>query len=156
MTTIPILASSSAAKRLLEDVDRLAPLIAAETDEMDAAGRLSPTVVAAVKATGVFRMAQPRDYGGFELTPMEQIGVIESLAAQDASIGWGAMIGSDGGYYGSFVDPEVAAWMDDGLFAREAIGAFPPLVASLGDLRQLLPRRTFDQLVAEVSDQLAA
>ena len=54
------------------------------------------------------------------------------------------------------VDPATAAWMDDGLFARESIAAFPPLVDSLGDLRQLLPPSTFDLIVAEVSEQLAA
>jgi len=54
------------------------------------------------------------------------------------------------------IDSETAAWMDDGLFAREAIAAFPLLVESLGDLRQLLPPSTFDMVVAWVSDQLAA
>lgn len=54
------------------------------------------------------------------------------------------------------IDPDTAAWMDDGLFAREAIAAFPPLIDSLGDLRQLLPPSTFNKIVAKVSDQLAA
>lgn len=54
------------------------------------------------------------------------------------------------------IDAETAAWMDDGLFAREAIAAFAPLVELLGDLRQLLPPSTFDMVVARVSDQLAA
>ncbi len=54
------------------------------------------------------------------------------------------------------IDPEAAAWMDDGLFSREAVAAFAPLVQSLGDLRQLLPQRTFDKLIEQVSDQLAA
>lgn len=54
------------------------------------------------------------------------------------------------------IEPETAGWMDDGLFAREAIAAFAPLVESLGDLRQLLPPGTFDKIVEHVSDQLAA
>ncbi len=54
------------------------------------------------------------------------------------------------------IDPDMAGWMDDGLFAREAIAAFAPLVESLGDLRQLLPPGTFEKVVEHVSDQLAA
>ena len=54
------------------------------------------------------------------------------------------------------VDPATAAWMDDGMFAREAIGAFGPLAAVLGDLRGLLPPTTFDRVVERVSERLAA
>jgi hypothetical protein len=50
--------------------------------------------------------------------------------------------------------PLAAGWMDDGMFAREAIGAFAPLADTLGDLRSLLDRATFDKIVERVSHLL--
>jgi len=49
-----------------------------------------------------------------------------------------------------------ASWMDDGMFGREAISVFAPLLETLGDLRELLPSNTFDRLVERVSEHLAA
>lgn len=54
------------------------------------------------------------------------------------------------------VDAGLAAWMDDGMFAREAVGAHGPLATLLGDLRGLLPPPTFDRVVGRVCDHLGA
>ncbi len=54
------------------------------------------------------------------------------------------------------ISPSGANWMDDGMFGREAISVFAPLLETLGDLRELLPSNTFDRLVERVSDHLAA
>lgn len=47
-------------------------------------------------------MAMSRALGGPELTPLEQIEVLEALSAADGSAGWCGMINSDGGYGTSF------------------------------------------------------
>jgi hypothetical protein len=52
------------------------------------------------------------------------------------------------------VAPDAAAWMDDGMFAREALRALPPLVDMLGDLRELLAAPVFAQVVERVCDRL--
>jgi hypothetical protein len=52
------------------------------------------------------------------------------------------------------VDPDAAAWMDDGMFAREALGALPSLVDMLSDLRGLLPTPVFTQVLERVCDRL--
>ena len=54
------------------------------------------------------------------------------------------------------VAPDAAAWMDDGMFAREALSALPPLVDMLGALRDLLPEPVFTQVVERVCDRLGA
>lgn len=54
------------------------------------------------------------------------------------------------------ISPCGASWMDDGMFGREAIGVFAPLLETLGDLRDLLPSSTFERLVERVSEHLGA
>jgi len=44
----------------------------------------------------LFAMPIPRDWGGPELDPIDQLTIIEELAAMDASVGWCAMISCDG------------------------------------------------------------
>ncbi len=53
----------------------------------------------------------PRQWGGPELDPLTQIRVIEALACADGSVGWCAMINSDGGYFSAYLDPNVAREM---------------------------------------------
>ena len=54
------------------------------------------------------------------------------------------------------VDAELAAWMDDGMFAREATAALPPLFDMLHDLRDLLAPHVLDHVLARVAERLAA
>ena len=49
-----------------------------------------------------------------------------------------------------------AAWMDDGMFAREAMAAMPPLFDMLHDLRELLAPHVLDLVVERVGERLAA
>jgi indole-3-acetate monooxygenase len=66
-------------------------------------------------------MAMPRVWGGPELDPLTQFRVIEALAMAEGSVGWCAMIGSDGGYVTAFLDQDVARAMYPDL--RVATGA---------------------------------
>lgn len=72
------------------------------------ATHLPDAAVAALRATGVFRMALAADLGGSETDPLTQLRAVEMLAEIDAALGWYAMIGSDGGYYAAFLE-DVAA-----------------------------------------------
>jgi alkylation response protein AidB-like acyl-CoA dehydrogenase len=74
----------------------------------ESAGRLTEEVVGAIRDAGVFRMTMSRELGGPELSPLQQIEVIEELSAADGSAGWCGMINSDGGYVTSFLDLAVA------------------------------------------------
>jgi alkylation response protein AidB-like acyl-CoA dehydrogenase len=64
-----------------------------------------------MKEAGIFRMAMPQEWGGPELNPLMQLRVIEALARADGSVGWCAMINSDGGYFSAFLDDGVARGM---------------------------------------------
>jgi indole-3-acetate monooxygenase len=95
----------------LEAVRALTPEIRAAAEAIEAARRLPANIVEAMKRAGVFRMAMPREWGGPELDPLTQIRVIEALAYADGSVGWCAMINSDGGYFSAYLDPRVAREM---------------------------------------------
>jgi indole-3-acetate monooxygenase len=89
----------------------LAEQIRAASDEIEQGRRIPPSMAAAMKDAGVFGMAMPRVWGGPELDPLTQFRVIEALAMADGSVGWCAMIGSDGGYITAFLDQGVARAM---------------------------------------------
>jgi alkylation response protein AidB-like acyl-CoA dehydrogenase len=89
----------------------LAEKIREASDEIERGRQLPPRIAAAMKNAGVFGMAMPRGWGGLEEDPLSQFRVIEALAMADGSVGWCAMIGSDGGYMTAFLDQEVARAM---------------------------------------------
>ena len=90
---------------------RLAPLILAAREEGEQIRRVPPRVAKALAAAGLLQMFLPRSMGGPELDPLTQFRVIEALAMAEGSVGWCAMIGSDGGYVTAFLDQDVARTM---------------------------------------------
>ena len=60
-----------------------------------------------MKRAGVFRMPMPKSWGGPEVDPLTQIRIVEELSAADPSVGWCAMIGSDGGFFTAFLEDGV-------------------------------------------------
>ena len=89
----------------------LAPKIRAASDEIEKGRRLPLDIVREMQRAGVFRMAMPRAWGGPELNVLSQLRVIEALSIADASAGWCAMIGVDGGYLTAYIDQTVAREM---------------------------------------------
>jgi indole-3-acetate monooxygenase len=89
----------------------LAEQIRAASDEIERGRRIPPGIAQAMKDAGVFGMTMPRNWGGPELDPLTQFRVIEALAMADASVGWCAMIGCDGGHVTAFLDQVVARAM---------------------------------------------
>jgi alkylation response protein AidB-like acyl-CoA dehydrogenase len=83
-------------------------LIRDQAAACESAGKLTKEVIAAIRGAGVFRMTMSRALGGPELSPLEQVEVLEELSAADGSAGWCGMINSDGGYMTSFLDPAVS------------------------------------------------
>ena len=66
----------------------LAPMIREDGDEINRIRKVTPRIVAALKAGTFFRMLQPKFLGGLELKPSEFARVTETLASMDASVGW--------------------------------------------------------------------
>jgi hypothetical protein len=83
---------------------------------------------------------------------------LAALYRGDPHIGWSELRARCAA--GSFAVPglsaDAAAWMDDGMFSREATVAYPPLSSSLRDLAELLPRRSYALLVDSLDERLSA
>jgi hypothetical protein len=54
------------------------------------------------------------------------------------------------------IDVDAARWMDDGMFSREVMTAYPPLPELLDDLRALLPHTVYQRLLAVACARLEA
>jgi hypothetical protein len=54
------------------------------------------------------------------------------------------------------IDARGAAWMDDGMFSREALTAYPPITELVADLRQLLPWSTYEAVLRALCERLEA
>lgn len=89
-------------------VRRFAPRIREQVEKIEELRRLPTDVVEGLRECGVFRAAMPAEWGGPELSSMEQISLIEELARIDGSVAWCAMIGMDSGIYAGFLRPDAA------------------------------------------------
>ena len=100
------------AQTLLAAAHALRPHIRACADHVEADRRLPTSLVDALKAAKIFRMAMPHAWGGLQLDPLAQFEVLEALTMADASTGWCAYIGSgSGGFLTAFLDQRVAREM---------------------------------------------
>jgi alkylation response protein AidB-like acyl-CoA dehydrogenase len=72
----------------------LAPLVQRHADEGERERRLTPAVVDALEAAGLFRIFLPERFGGAGLDYTGGMPVIEEVAAADGSAGWNLAIGA--------------------------------------------------------------
>jgi len=97
----------------------LTPEIMARADEIEAGRRLPAALAQKLAAAGLFRIAQPRVYGGTECHPADIVRVIEEISRADGSTGWCVMIGA--------VTATLAALLPE-RWAREIYGADPLVI----------------------------
>jgi indole-3-acetate monooxygenase len=74
--------------KLLENAERLRPLIEAERARIEAERRLSDDLARKLAKAGFFRIFLPATYGGLDLPPVDGLEVFEQLARTDASVAW--------------------------------------------------------------------
>ena len=98
----------------------LAPRIRAAAADTERQRRLSPELVRALAAGGVFQMCVPRTLGGGEVDPATMIRTIEIIAAADGAAGWSAMIGATSGVASAYLAEDAA---------REIYGSDPEVVS---------------------------
>jgi indole-3-acetate monooxygenase len=108
---------------ILHSAIGLATQVREAAEEIEQGRRIVPQIAAAMKEAGVFGMPMPRAWGGPELDPLTQFRVIEALAMANASVGWCAMIGCDGGYMTAFLDDAVGRAMYPDLLVATAAAA---------------------------------
>jgi alkylation response protein AidB-like acyl-CoA dehydrogenase len=119
------------ARPTLHQILEAASLIRSEAPASELAGRLTEPVVGAMRKAGVFRMAMSRELGGPELSPLEQIEVLEALSAADGSAGWCGMINSDGGYQTAYLERAVARELYPSLDMPTVVVATPAVQARI-------------------------
>ncbi|WP_261566379.1 acyl-CoA dehydrogenase family protein [Frankia gtarii] len=90
---------------ILAAVKAIAPQLRERSVEIEHNRRLPADVVELLRSAGVFRMGFAKEFGGPDLTSMEQVQVLEQLAYADTSAGWCGMIGIDSGLYSAFLEP---------------------------------------------------
>jgi len=125
----PVADRNERSTQTLDAVRELAPKIRAASDEIEKGRRLPLGIVRDMQRAGVFRMAMPRSWGGPELNLLSQLRVIEALSIADASAGWCAMIGVDGGYLTAYIDQAVAREMYTDIDSVTACTFAPPGIA---------------------------
>ena len=86
----------------------LGPKIEAAADEIEQLRELPRSLTLALAEAGLFRLLQPRELGGGELTPMEFAEVMGEVASHDASTAWCVGQGNGCGAASAFLAPEVA------------------------------------------------
>jgi alkylation response protein AidB-like acyl-CoA dehydrogenase len=101
----------AAAAETLARARALAPVLRERAAEIEQNRKLPADVVELLRGTGVFRMCWGREWGGLELTSVEQTRVVEALAYGDASAAWCAVIGANTGIYSNFIDQAAAKEM---------------------------------------------
>jgi 3-hydroxy-9,10-secoandrosta-1,3,5(10)-triene-9,17-dione monooxygenase len=80
--------TDSAASKVLEAVKDLLPKIAERAAEAEDARRIPAETIAELTDAGVFRMLQPKRWGGLEADPVEFYEVVRTLGAVCGSTGW--------------------------------------------------------------------
>ena len=93
----------------------IAPILVAEAPLIEALGQLTPTVVDALHARGLYRVLLPRTLNGYGAGIDTFVKVMEVLAAADASTAWCVGQTSGCSMAAAYVDAPVAGeiWRDD-------------------------------------------
>ena len=110
---------------ILARAQALAPHLRERSADIERARRLPDDIVDMLRGTGVYRMGFNREWGGPELSSVQQLEVIEALSYGDASVGWCAEIGSHTGLFASYLTRSVAREMFTGLDTITAGTLFP-------------------------------
>lgn len=73
---------------LLEQIERIRPIIEEHAQQGEVERRIAPQVHDAARAAGLLRIWVPRAFGGLEMHPAEGCKVIERLAEIDGAVAW--------------------------------------------------------------------
>ena len=77
---------------LLESVEAIRPILAANADQAEADRLPTTTTYQAMHDAGLFAMLAPLRYGGYELHPTECMRIWEAVARIDASAAWNLVV----------------------------------------------------------------
>ncbi|CDG88904.1 acyl-CoA dehydrogenase family protein [Xenorhabdus bovienii] len=96
------------AEDIINKAKSIVPILKENSEKIENNRRLTQNIIDLLRNTGVFRAAMPKEWGGPELTSIQQTQLIEILATGDVSAAWCSMIGMDSGIYSGFLPPDIA------------------------------------------------
>ncbi|GAC70350.1 hydroxylase [Gordonia soli] len=73
---------------VVKRIEELAPELAALAETNEQLGKLSDETAALLRQTGVIRLLQPTDFGGYAATPRDFAEAVMAVAAADPAAGW--------------------------------------------------------------------
>ena len=111
---------------MLDGARELAPLIREHAAAGEAARRLDPAVVAALRDAGLFRICVPAALGGAELDPASMFAAIEAVAEADGAAGWCVAVSATAGLLAAYLE-EPAAREIAGGSESVSCGVFAPM-----------------------------
>jgi alkylation response protein AidB-like acyl-CoA dehydrogenase len=102
-------------ERVLDRVVEMADQLREQAPEAERIGRLTDDTVKKMKAAGLIRLLQTKQYQGFEVHPREFAETTMATAALDPAAGWIVGVVGVHPYQLAYADPKVAAeiWADD-------------------------------------------
>ena len=74
--------------QLLASIERIADVISEHKSAAEAQRTLAPEVVTAMRGAGLFAMKSPRETGGAEIHPVDQMAVVEAVVKLDSAAAW--------------------------------------------------------------------
>jgi len=77
---------------LLDCVEKIRPVILAHKDQSEEERRLAPEVVNAMRNTNLLMMKSPREVGGAEIHPVDQMAIVEAVTHLDSAAAWSMFI----------------------------------------------------------------
>src|SRR5215470_6453136 len=90
--TPPISGARISSSSIKDAVDRISPILSQHVAEEEDSGRLSPTVVKAMRATGLFKLFLPKSLGGSEIDPLTMAKLVEQVGSHNTAAGWSLMV----------------------------------------------------------------
>ncbi len=92
METLTIPALHVKEDDLVQIASELGPVISQNVNEEENNGRLSATVVSALKEAGFFKLFLPKSLRGLEADPLTTAKVVEEVARHNTAAGWSLMV----------------------------------------------------------------
>src|SRR5262245_35981089 len=89
-------------------IEPLVDVVAGAVDEIERSRRLPDRVVAALRSSGIHRLAIPHELGGTEAPVSDAMDTFEQLAAVDASTAWCAVIGAGSNLFAGYLEQDAA------------------------------------------------
>jgi alkylation response protein AidB-like acyl-CoA dehydrogenase len=115
MTAVPNDTTTFAEADPIAEAHAIAQLLVDEAQKIEALGQLTPVVVDALHARGLYRTLLPRQLNGSDVGIETFVKIMEVLAAADASTAWCVGQASGCSMAAGYVEPAVARaiWGDD-------------------------------------------